>query len=167
MHTNKKLVAIDEQPNGLLLTFEDGSTIATDALIGADGIFGFVRSHILGKDHAAAKPVPAGWAGAMNLVTYTKAQSKLGAEILQQNRQYGWVGENGIMIHDSIMDGKMVQCIGTSVDRSPSKERRKPIDRKYLETSYSAWMDGPIAKPMVDVSFCLILTSFVGLNVNF
>ncbi|KAF2648246.1 FAD/NAD(P)-binding domain-containing protein [Lophiostoma macrostomum CBS 122681] len=151
MHTNKKLVSIDEQTNDLLLTFEDGTTITTDALIGADGISGFVRSHVLGSDHGAVKPVHAGWAGVMNLVPIAKAQSKLGAEVLQQNRQYGWMGENGIMIHDSIMDGKMVQCIGTSVDRNPSEERRKHIDRDYLETSYSAWEDGPIARQMIDL----------------
>lgn len=136
MHAKKKLVKIDEQSEGLLLKFDDGSTISADTLIGADGIFGFVRSYILGDDHQALKPVPAGWAGAMNMVPLPQAQGKLGAELLQQNRQYGWVGENGIMIHDSVMDGKMVQCIGTSVDRHPTENRRKPIDRDYLEEKY-------------------------------
>jgi salicylate hydroxylase len=116
LHASKKLAKIEEQEDMLLLEFEDGSEVQADALIGADGIFGSVRAHVLGADHEAVKPVAAGWAGAMNIVPYPKAEAKLGAEILDENRQYGWVSDGGIFIHDSIMGGKMVQCIGTSVN---------------------------------------------------
>ncbi|KAF2121027.1 hypothetical protein BDV96DRAFT_484648 [Lophiotrema nucula] len=151
MHANKKLVAIEQQPHGLTLKFEDGTSESADALIGADGIFGFVRSYVLGDNHPALKPVAAGWAGAMNMVPFAKARDTLGPESFKINRQYGWVGENGLMIHDLINNGEMVQCIGTSVDRNPSDDRRKSINREYLETVFAKWLDGPVAKGMIDL----------------
>ena len=41
----------------------------------------------------------------MNMVPYPKAEAKLGAEILDENRQFGWVSDGGIFIHDSVMGG--------------------------------------------------------------
>ena len=158
LHAGKKLAEIQRYQERLLLKFEDGSEVQADALIGADGVFGSVRAHVLGADHDAVKPVAAGWAGAMNMVPYAKAEAKLGAEILNENRQYGWVSDGGIFIHDSVMGGKMVQCIGTSVNRDTSGARRIPIDREYMEKAFASSLDGPVAKGMVDVS-CFSSTS--------
>jgi salicylate hydroxylase len=91
LHASKKLTGIEMQEEMLLLKFEDGSEVQADALIGADGIFGSVRAHVLGPDHEAVKPVAAGWAGAMNMVPYIKAEAKLGAEILKRESAV-WVG---------------------------------------------------------------------------
>ncbi|KAH7082303.1 hypothetical protein FB567DRAFT_630703 [Paraphoma chrysanthemicola] len=151
LHASKKLAEIKSQEEGLLLKFEDGSEVLAHALIGADGIFGSVRAHVLGADHEAVKPVAAGWAGTMNMVPYAKAEAKLGAEILNENRQFGWVSDGGIFIHDSIMGGKMVQCIGTSVNLDTSGARRIPIDREYMEKAFVSCLDGPVAKGMIDL----------------
>jgi salicylate hydroxylase len=167
LHAGKKLMGIEEQNESLMLKFEDGSEVQADALIGADGIFGSVRAHVLGAGHEAVKPVAAVWAGAMNMVPYPKAEAKLGAEILKENRQFGWVSDGGIFIHDSIMDGKMVQCIGTSVSRDTSSARRIPIDREYMEKAFASCLDGPVAKGMIDASGCFfaswakLLTTYV------
>jgi salicylate hydroxylase len=153
LHTSKKLKDIVQQEESVLLRFEDGSEAQADALIGADGIFGSVRAHVLGADHEAVKPVAAGWAGAMNMVPYAQAEAKLGAEILNERRQFGWVSDGGIFIHDVIMGGKMVQCIGTPVNRDTSCAKRIPIDRQYMEKAFSSCLDLSIAKGMIDVSF--------------
>jgi salicylate hydroxylase len=160
LHANKKLSKIEDQKEGLLLTFEDGSEARADALIGADGIFGALRAHVLGADHEAVKPVPAGWAGAMNMVPYPEAKTKLAGEFLNDKRQYGWVSDGGIFIHDSIMGGKLVQCIGTSVNRDTSGSRRIPIDREYMDKAFDSCLDGPVTRGMIDVScsspfFCI------------
>jgi salicylate hydroxylase len=154
LHANKKLSKIEEQKEGLLLKFEDGSGVHADALIGADGIFGTIRAHVLGADHEAVRPVPAGWAGVMNMVPYPKAEAKLNTDFLDDNRQYGWVSDGGIFIHDSIMGGKMVQCIGTSVHRDMTGDRRIPIDREYMDKAFASCLDGPVTKGMIDVSCC-------------
>ena len=145
---------IDNLIDALKLHFEDGSSEVVDALIGADGIFGFVRQHVLGLDHPATKPVPAGWSGLVNMVPYPKGVAKLGAEVLEEHRQYGWVGDGGIFIHDSIAN-KLVMCIGTRVDRNLSKERRKPVSRESLEEGFAPWVqgaEGDLARGMIDVS---------------
>ncbi len=63
--TSKKLVDIVPidavEGGGIELRFQDGSVERADALIGADGIFGFVRKYVLGANDAATAPVYAGW----------------------------------------------------------------------------------------------------------
>jgi salicylate hydroxylase len=154
LHAGKKLAAIEQQEGRLLLKFEDGFEIQADALIGADGIFGSIRAYVLGADHEAVKPVAAGWADVMNMVPYPKAEAKLGAEILNETRQFGWVTDGGIFIHDCIMGGKMVQCIGVSVNRNTSGDRRILIDREYMEKAFASYLDAPVSKGMIDVSPC-------------
>ncbi|KAH7408781.1 hypothetical protein DE146DRAFT_786177 [Phaeosphaeria sp. MPI-PUGE-AT-0046c] len=151
LHANRKLSKIEDQEEGLLLTFEDGSEACADALIGADGIFGTLRAHVLGADHEAVKAVPAGWAGAMNMVPYAKAETKLAADFLNDKRLYGWVSDGGIFIHESITGGKMVQCIGTSVNRDTSGRRRIPIDREYMGKAFDSCLDGPVTRSMIDL----------------
>lgn len=142
-----------------MLKFEDGSEAQADALIGADGIFGSVRAHVLGVDHEAVKPVAAGWAGAMNMVPYARAEALLGADILNERRQFGWVSDGGIFIHDVIMGGKMVQCIGTPVNRDTSGAKRIQIDRDYMETAFASCGNLPVAKGMIDVSLYALVAS--------
>ncbi|KAL9105642.1 MAG: hypothetical protein Q9227_009221 [Pyrenula ochraceoflavens] len=151
MHANKKLSIIEEHSNTLVLHFTDGSTAETDALIGADGLFGCVRSHVLGADHPSTKPVAAGWTGTRNLIPYDIASKKLGSELFQEDRVYGWIGEGGLFMHNVLNDGKMVQCMGSSIDRNPSSERRRSIDRQHLEDAFSTWLNGPIATKMIDL----------------
>ncbi|KAI9666324.1 MAG: hypothetical protein M1821_004259 [Bathelium mastoideum] len=104
MHTNKKLIAVDyTQDYNLLLRFEDGSTVEVDALVGADGLFGFVRAHVLGADHEAVQPIAAGWAGVHNLVPFSKACDKLGADLFKKDRQYGWIGNEGLMMPATLL----------------------------------------------------------------
>ncbi|KAI4150841.1 MAG: hypothetical protein LQ340_003864 [Diploschistes diacapsis] len=51
LHADKKLEKIEEFNDGSLkLQFQDSSSTVVDTLIGADGIFGSVREHILGSD---------------------------------------------------------------------------------------------------------------------
>ncbi|KAI1468599.1 FAD/NAD(P)-binding domain-containing protein [Daldinia caldariorum] len=55
----KKLVEINEQVSGepkVHLTFQDGSKVEADCLLGADGIHSLTRSYLLGADHPAAPP---------------------------------------------------------------------------------------------------------------
>ncbi|KAI1800977.1 FAD/NAD(P)-binding domain-containing protein [Daldinia bambusicola] len=55
----KKLVDIKEQVSGkpnVHLTFQDGTEVEADCLLGADGIHSVTRSFLLGADHPAAPP---------------------------------------------------------------------------------------------------------------
>jgi 2-polyprenyl-6-methoxyphenol hydroxylase-like FAD-dependent oxidoreductase len=46
IHDAKKLIRIDEQPDGVTAHFADGSSASADVLIGADGVHSAVRRHI-------------------------------------------------------------------------------------------------------------------------
>ena len=159
LHAGMKLVRIEDTVESgdasIMLHFADGSSSAVDALIGADGIFGSVRQHVLGADNPTVEPVPAGWAGAMNMVPFAKASAKLGTEVFEGHRQYGWVGDGGIFIHDTLNNKQLAMCIGTTVDASPSKERRAEVSRTSLEKSFAPWLQGSeaaVARGMIDVS---------------
>jgi len=57
----KKLALIEETdpstPNPKVhLTFQDGTKVQSDCVLGADGIHSMVRSHLLGSDHPATLP---------------------------------------------------------------------------------------------------------------
>jgi salicylate hydroxylase len=79
----------------------------------------------------------------------------LGREWFEEDRQYGWVGPGGIFIHDLANDGKMVQCIGTTVAPwvSAGEGRRKEVDRSYLEGVYAGWKSSPVKAGMIEVSY--------------
>lgn len=47
---NRKLVGIETVTGGLALTFQDGSVVTVDALIGADGIHSLIRRTIVGEE---------------------------------------------------------------------------------------------------------------------
>jgi salicylate hydroxylase len=46
----KKCKSLDDGPAQVTLTFEDGSTVLSDVVVGADGIHSAIREHMLGKD---------------------------------------------------------------------------------------------------------------------
>lgn len=48
IHFNRKLVGLDRKAGAVLLTFADGSAIAADAVIGADGVHSTVLEILLG-----------------------------------------------------------------------------------------------------------------------
>jgi 2-polyprenyl-6-methoxyphenol hydroxylase-like FAD-dependent oxidoreductase len=50
IHLNKKLVALDQCPSQVALTFADGTRAQADAVIGADGVHSLVREIIVGPD---------------------------------------------------------------------------------------------------------------------
>ena len=161
---NKKLIAVEsgsEDEHGLTLRFQDGSSTRVDALIGADGIFGFVRQYVLGTDGAAFQPTSGGWWDCRNLVPIERAKEKLGAEFFETPRQYGWLGDRGFIMYDVLDNGSVVQCVASSIEEHAPEQRKRKLTRSLLETSFATWLEGPIARGMIAVSRHLFKTSGV------
>jgi len=161
MHVNKKLIGIEQDStqddqSGLLLSFSDETVEHADVLIGADGIHGYVRKHILGEYHAATQAKFAGFWDCRALVPFEKAKARLGEQYFTEHRQYAWTGEGGFMMHDVLDNGETVQCVAAVFDQEGEDwnvdEWKKPVNRKRLEEAFAAWKDGPIANGMIDVS---------------
>jgi len=157
MHTNKQLVQIEDlETSSLLLHFKDGTTFQTDAVIGADGVRGHVREHVLGKHHPAVKAKVAGFWDARALVPIQKAKELLGDQYFVEGdqRQYGWIGDGGFFMHDVLDGGETVQCVvcGVMDGQWGEEEFSRPLDRQKLEKAFETWSDTPIKRGMVEVS---------------
>ncbi|KAI1379309.1 FAD/NAD(P)-binding domain-containing protein [Hypoxylon crocopeplum] len=131
LHTNKKLTAIRPTTECVQISFEDGSTSAFDAVIGADGVFSNVRKI---------------------LIPFEKAKSRLGAEYFEMDRQYGWIGDGAFIMHDVLEDRKMVQCVISAIETNPPKDRKHLLTKEHLSQTLSSWLGGPIAEGVIDLT---------------
>lgn len=174
LHANKKLLSIahnaDNNSDGAVeLHFEDGTTVHADALIGADGIFSMVRRHVLGAEDPAAQPVAAGWWDCRVLVPLETAKEKLGEQWFGEPRQYDWIGTDSFILHDILNSGESVQCVACCVDKETSPDRKRPLTRDMLESSFREWpRKGSVAWNMIEVGaadFVCILLIFFSFNV--
>ena len=149
---NKKLCDIERIGEEVQVSFADGEKARFDAVIGADGIFGVTRKHVHGesaKEHAAAA---AGFWDCRYLVPLERAKRALGEDLYQVFRQYGWCGDGAFIMHDVLDDGKTAQLVIAGVEDKPTAQRSRPLTREMLENVLGGWMDGPIARNMIEVS---------------
>ncbi|KAI1477969.1 FAD/NAD(P)-binding domain-containing protein [Daldinia eschscholtzii] len=77
----KRLVDIQERAFGkpnVRLTFQDGTEVEADCLLGADGVHSVTRSHLLGADHPAASPKNHdGWRIYRTMVSTAEAKKQI------------------------------------------------------------------------------------------
>ncbi|KAI0531670.1 salicylate hydroxylase [Xylaria digitata] len=155
LHPNKRLTSINALPgtHRVKIAFEDGTKDEFDSVIGADGIFSTVRSYVLRDDIAHRyAATPAGFWDCRNLVPMAKAKAVLGEGLFAVNRQCGWVGDGAFLMHDVLENSTMVQCVISAVERSPRNNRKLPLDREILTQTLQTWLDGPIAKGMIELA---------------
>jgi salicylate hydroxylase len=152
LHAGKKLTSLEQTTSGVTVTFDDGTIETFDAVIGADGIFGNVRRHVLEQDTEKHAPSPAGWWDCRNLVPIQKAKAILGEKSFLVDREYCWAGNGAFMMHALVENGTMVQCIMSVVEKDFPPDRKRPITRDVLESAFTAdWMQ-PATKGMIEVS---------------
>lgn len=154
LHANKALSEISQvagAEGGVKVTFRDGQDETFDAVIGADGIFGAVRRHVLQEAADAEGASPAGFWDCRNLVPFEKARETLGAEFFEQDRQYGWAGNGAFIMHDVLENRTKVQCVISVVEKDHPKDRKRALTREFLEETLSDWLDGPVGKGMIEV----------------
>ncbi|KAI0165448.1 salicylate hydroxylase [Hypoxylon sp. FL1284] len=149
LHANKKVSSISESDSDIIgrrveVNFTDGTTDFFDAVVGADGIFGTVRECVLREFPDAEgkyKASPAGFWDCRNLIPIEKAKAALGEEYFESDRQYGWVNDGALIIHDVLENRTMVQCI----------ERRRPLSRELLEGALERSLESAHTRAMIDL----------------
>lgn len=158
LHAGKALSGIAATPAGdVRVTFADGQDEETfHAVIGADGIFGAVRRYVLQEAAEEEGPSPAGFWDCRNVVPFDRAREALGAEYFEQDRQYGWAGNEAFIMHDVLEDRTKVQCVISAIEKDPPKDRRRLLTREFLEETMRDWLDGPVGKGMIDVRTSLL-----------
>ncbi|KAI2638331.1 salicylate hydroxylase [Xylaria nigripes] len=154
LHPNKRLSSINyiSETRHLEVVFEDGAKDEFDAVIGADGIFSSVRSFVLGDEAPKYAATPGGFWDCRSLVTMDKAKAVLGEQLFTEDRQCGWVGDDAFLMHDVLENGTMVQCVISAVERSPTNNRKRPLGREILTQTLRNWLDGPIARGMIELA---------------
>lgn len=136
IHVNTRITSIENGPpqtsretgsspnrgygGGSFLNFADGTRKHYDVVIGADGVHGIVRSHVLGPNDPAVEPEPSGFWGLHAEVPMAKAQEEMGGiEFLDPTNpsRTGWIGDGTFMLHNILSGGQEVQIvIGAKMD---------------------------------------------------
>lgn len=107
LHMDKRLEQIVEKGDASLkLTFQDGSSVEADAVIGCDGIKSKTRSLILGQDHPAVLPSYTHLYALRNIVPMERAVQALG-EHKAKNRHIH-IGPGAYVITIPVALGKML-----------------------------------------------------------
>ncbi|OAA70708.1 salicylate hydroxylase [Cordyceps fumosorosea ARSEF 2679] len=151
LHVNKKLETVSVQGSKINLAFSDGATETFDAVIGADGIFGSVRKHVLQDGASLHAATPAGFWDCRYLVPFGKAKAALGARYFTEHRQYCWCGGGAFIMHDVLDNGETVQCVVSAVEKDQPEDRSRPLTREILEMALKNCLDGPIARNMIEL----------------
>lgn len=146
-----KLSSIRHQGAGLSLSFHNGHVEYFDAVVGADGIFGSVRQHVVEQQECA--PSRVGFWDCRNLVPYDKAVSTLGSQHLDVDRQNIWLGDGAVILHDVLENRTLVQCIVSGVDADLGLEGREmKLTRDLLDRVLCKWGDKDMASSIASVS---------------
>lgn len=156
LHANKamsKIAEVADVERSVKVDFRDGQEETFDAVIGADGIFGAVRRHVLQGTADTEGASPAGFWDCRNLVPFEKAREILGAEFFEVDRQYGWAGNGAFIMHDVLENRTKVQCVISAVEKDHPKDRKRALTREFLEETLHDWLDGPVGKGMIEVRY--------------
>jgi salicylate hydroxylase len=157
LHAGEGLRSLSVSEDGVELTFLDGTVEHFHAVIGADGIFGNVRRYVLEDTADACAASPGGFWDSRNLIPMERAKEVLGAGFFEGHRQYGWIGEGEMLMHDILDGGKMVQVVLTASEHATPKDRKRPLTSALLENQYSSWPEESIVRGMIEVGHCRIV----------
>lgn len=156
-HISKKVLRIEnsDQSPRLEIHFEDGTVFYADAVIGADGIHGHVRSHLLGESHPATAARQSDFWDSRCIVPIETAKEILGEDYFSEARQYGWLGDGGFFMHDGHDDGKMVQFVVSGLingDILSEHDWSTKLDQDSLRKGIEGWFAPSLGERIVKVS---------------
>lgn len=135
----KNLVGIqDLGAEGVVLSFEDGSTARHSAVIGCDGIKSRTRRVMLGEDNPAASPVYTGKYCYRGLVPMDKAIELLGEEKAVNCQAY--LGYHGHMLTFPVAGGRMMNVVAFQSAKDWPHERMViPATKEQMVDSFKDW----------------------------
>lgn len=113
IHLNTRVTAIMEASpgNGLTLVFSDGSQKRYDVVIGADGVHGKTRAHVLGPDDPVQISEHSGIWSLPIKVPVERASQMMGRDTFDPRypKQVTWIGTGTSLQHTLLGNGREVQ----------------------------------------------------------
>ena len=103
IHDAKKLVRVDEHPDGVTAHFADGGSASADVLIGADGVHSAIRQHMFGVSRAQFTGIMA-WRG---LIPMPRLPVHL-----QRLVGTNWNGRGGHVVTYPLRRGEILNFVG-------------------------------------------------------
>ncbi|KAL0941540.1 mannitol 1-phosphate dehydrogenase [Colletotrichum truncatum] len=136
----KRAVDYEDDGNGVLLKFQDGTTARHDAVIACDGIKSKLRSVLLGEQNPAAKPVFSGKYAYRGLVPIEQAQEMLGEKLAKNSQMY--FGRHGHILTFSVAKGKMMNVVAfRSKDDWNSDDWVVPVKKEDMLADFEGWSE--------------------------
>ncbi|KAM5343940.1 hypothetical protein ACJ41O_012477 [Fusarium nematophilum] len=138
-HFGKNLVDIaDQGRDGVVLTFEDGTTARHDAVIGCDGIKSRTRQVMLGDKSPMSNPAYTGKYCYRGMVPMDKAVGLLGQEKAMNCQAY--LGYHGHMLTFPVAGGRMMNVVAfQSSEDWPHEKMVIPATKEQMLSSFSGW----------------------------
>ncbi|KAM0804556.1 hypothetical protein BDR22DRAFT_836467 [Usnea florida] len=136
-HFNKRLQGLEENENGVILKFKDGTTATADVVIGADGVHSTVREYLVGVE--AAKPVFSGAVIYRGLVPMETAIEALGSEHAQS--AVGLCGPGKLALSYPIDSGKTLNIAAFEFGHKewPHDKWIVPAEKGKLAAEFKSW----------------------------
>nr|POF15288.1 6-methylsalicylic acid decarboxylase ata [Quercus suber] len=139
-HFGKKLDAIREEEDHVVLCFVDGTTATHSAVIGCDGIKSKTREILLGADHPAAHAVFSGKYAYRGLIPMEDAADLLGDELARNAQMY--LGRGAHILTFPIEHGQTLNVVAFSTqDDGVWTDSRwvKPMDHEAMAADFEGW----------------------------
>lgn len=142
VHVGKRLQAIqqtDDARGKVALTFEDGTSVTADCVLGADGLHSAVRRHLLGASHPATRPRFTGSIAYRGLIPMELARAKLGRDYADDSRM--WCGHMGMVMSYPIDEGRTLNVVASRDGQSTwdFATSAVPATKEQCRTDFADW----------------------------
>jgi salicylate hydroxylase len=151
----KRLEAIIEGNDSVIMEFEDGTTAEADVIVGCDGIKSKTRKILLGDSHESANAKFSGKYAYRGLVPMEKAVNALGDELARNSQMY--MGHHGHILTFPIEKGKTMNVVAfrTKMDGKWEDDRWVlPMKRENLVEDFQGWGNDVQKILPVSSNFC-------------
>lgn len=126
--TNAEVNGVTEFNDSIAANLADGTTVAGDALIGADGLHSVVRARVIGD----GAPVPAG-----HVVYRAVIAAERFPEDLPAKSSVLWAGPGMHVVHYPLADGTSFNVVATRVEPVDEMFANREVDPVHVRTAFA------------------------------
>jgi salicylate hydroxylase len=139
IHLNATCTGVTSSPSGAKVAFADGSQVACDVVVGADGIHSVVRKHLF-EEKPARFTQQICWRAMIPMELVPTKVGPGGSVPLAHGEYSGWIGPTGHIICYPIRAGKILNIFAGRVSEEWVDESWvTPSTNEDLLAAYAGW----------------------------